>query len=64
MYNEMRRDVQMPNPTLDLAVERLRQVKELVVEAGVSPNGGIVRDADALLRQLVLFAEVSTKRAA
>jgi hypothetical protein len=54
----------MNTQKLDLALRRLHEARKLVLEAGVSSNGRVVRDTDALLQQLTLLLEVSTKRAA
>jgi hypothetical protein len=54
----------MNTQKLDLALRRMHEARRLVVEAGVSANGRVVRDTDALLQQLALMLEVSSKRAA
>lgn len=40
------------------AAERLLEVKELLLEAGVAPNGRFVRELDELHKNLDLFARL------
>lgn len=54
----------MNTQKLDLALRLLAEARKLVIEAGVSANGRVVRDTDALLQQLGLLFEVTSKRAA
>jgi hypothetical protein len=54
----------MNTQKLDLSVRRLNEARKLMVEAGVSANGRVVRDTDALLQQLSLMLEITSKRAA
>ncbi|MBV9773649.1 MAG: hypothetical protein JO040_06845 [Gemmatimonadetes bacterium] len=54
----------MSTESLKQALEHLQETRRHLLDAGVSPTGQLVRDTEALLRQLALFTEVSGKRAA
>lgn len=46
------------------AAERLLEVRQLLVEAGVAPNGRFVREIDELHKNLDLFARLIPRNAA
>lgn len=54
----------MRTDALKRALEHLENAKQLLVEAGVAPQGGLVQRTEALHQQVAVLAEVAEKRVA